>query len=73
MDYVMLGIACLIVGWMLGRYGAELLHGKTLVVTISHLEGTDRIRLNGKLGNDDLTGKWQRIPHPQADTLNANS
>ncbi len=66
MDYVMVGIACLIVGWLIGqRHTAPTL-------TITHLGGTDRIRLNGKLGDEDLTGKWQRIPQPQADTLGSS-
>ena len=62
MDYVMVGIACLIVGWLIGqRHTAPTL-------TIAHLGGSNRIFLKGKLGDEDLTGKYEKVqPYPPQD------
>ena len=61
--FIAVGVTCFVIGIALGQYGAAFLN-RAPVVTISHLGGSDRIWLNGTLGNDDLTGKWQRIPRP---------
>ena len=55
-NYIFLGITCLLCGWILGY---RRMSGDSLI--IHHLEGSDRIFLKGKLGDEDMTGKYQKI------------